>query len=73
MRNSEYSANKELSDTPRRRRTPDWVPPKSYIGLVDVVFVGAGFLAAVWFLGEFGGEVWELLKSGLAMVTSGGR
>lgn len=73
MHYQDRNAHEELRDTPRRRQTPQWLPPRRYVSLVDLLFIGAAFLTAVWFLSEFGGEVWNLLKSALAVVTSAGR
>ena len=73
MHYQDRNAHEELRNTPRRRQTPQWLPPRTYIGLVDVLFVAFALLTATWFLGEFGGEVWNLLKSALDVVTSAGR
>lgn len=73
MHYQDRNAHEELRNTPRRRQTPQWLPPRMYIGLVDVLFVAFALLTATWFLGEFGGEVWNLLKSAMAVVKSVGR
>lgn len=73
MHSKDVQAHRELRDTPRRRQTPQWLPPRTYISLVDVLFVAFALLTATWFLGEFGEELWNLLKSALAVVTSAGR
>lgn len=73
MHYQDRNAHEELRNTPRRRQTPQWLPPRRYVSLVDLLFIGAAILTAVWFLSEFGGDVWNLLKSALAVVTSAGR
>lgn len=73
MGRSEFDANAGLSEGRRVNPGPAKLPTQTYMGMVDVLFVGAAVLTAAWFLGEFGGEVWNLLKSAMAVVTSAGR
>ena len=83
MHYQDRNAHEELRNTPRRRQTPQWLPPRTYISLVDVLFVAAAVITAVWFITEhhttlweyfrYEGKLWNLLKSALDVVTSAGR
>lgn len=62
---SEYRANQELSETPKRRNgSGQWVLLKSQILLVDVIFVAVSGITAIWFIVEFHRPLWEFFRYG---------
>lgn len=65
MGRSEFDAHEGLKQGRRINPGPAKLPPKAYMGLVDVLFVGAALLTAAWFLAEFGGNLWTMVSAAI--------
>jgi hypothetical protein len=78
MKHQDYDAHNALRDTPKRRQVRQWLPMTIYITPLDLMFVGAVGLTALYLIVEHHAKAWELFRYGgglwklLSVVTGGG-
>lgn len=76
MRNSEYRANRELAETPKRRINRDYAPPSITLDqVVKILGVFAFALLVIAFakeLGEWVSHITTALRAAIEARSSGG-
>jgi hypothetical protein len=69
---NEFDANQGLQEGRRVNPGPAKLPAKTYMTTMDVMFVFASGLAALWFIVEHHEKLLEGLWKLLSVVTGGG-
>jgi hypothetical protein len=64
MSRNEFDANEGLKDGRRVNPGPAKLPTKVYMTAMDVLFVGAAGLTALWFIGEHHEKLWQFFRYG---------
>ncbi len=72
MSRSEFDAHEGLKQGRRINPGPAKLPPKTYMSAIDVLFVGAAGLTALWFIVEHHEKLLEGLWKLWSVVTGGG-